>query len=167
MPLTELIRSVGTIAGAHGVGRIDVVENRLVGIKSREIYEAPSAVVLHNAHRELEALVTSRDLNRLKRELSVRYADLVYNGLWFTPTREAIDAFVASVQSRVTGTVRLKLFKGNLTVVGRSSLYALYEHSLATYDAGDQFDHSAAEGFIKIWGLPVEIAARRNVRAAV
>jgi argininosuccinate synthase len=165
MPLTELIRSVATIAGSHGVGRIDVVENRLVGIKSREIYEAPAAVALHAAHRELEGLVVSRDLNRLKRELSVRYADLVYNGLWFTPIREAIDAFVASVQTRVTGTVRLKLFKGSLIVVGRTSPYALYEHALATYDAGDRFDHSAAEGFIKIWGLPIETAARRAQRA--
>jgi argininosuccinate synthase len=164
MPLVELIHSVATIAGAHGVGRIDVVENRLVGIKSREIYEAPAAVALHAAHRELEALVVGRDLHRLKGELSVRYADLVYNGLWFTPTREAIDAFVAAVQPRVTGTVRLKLFKGNLLVVGRTSPYALYEHSLATYDAGDAFDHSAAEGFIKIWGLPVETAARRAQR---
>jgi len=166
MPLTELIHSVGTIAGAHGVGRIDVVENRLVGIKSREVYEAPAAVALHAAHRELEALVVARDLHRLKRDLATRYADLVYNGLWFTPTREAIDAFVASVQTRVTGTVRLKLFKGNLLVVGRTSPFALYEHALATYDAGDQFDHTAAEGFIKIWGLPVEIAARRSPSAA-
>jgi argininosuccinate synthase len=165
MPLTELIRSVGTIAGVHGVGRIDVVENRLVGIKSREIYEAPAAVALHAAHRELEGLVVTRDLHRLKRDLAVRYADLVYNGLWFTPTREAIDAFVASVQTRVTGTVRVKLFKGSLLVVGRTSPCALYEHALATYDAGDQFDHTAAEGFIKIWGLPVEIAARRSVGA--
>jgi len=166
MPLTELIHSAGTIAGAHGVGRIDVVENRLVGIKSREIYEAPAAVALHAAHRDLEALVVARDLHRLKRDLATWYADLVYNGLWFTPTREAIDAFVASVQTRVTGTVRLKLFKGNLLVVGRTSPFALYEHALATYDAGDQFDHTAAEGFIKIWGLPVEIAARRSPRAA-
>ncbi len=166
MPLTELIAAVGTIAGSHGVGRIDVIENRLVGIKSREIYEAPAAVTLHAAHRELEALVVTRDLHRLKRELAVRYADLVYNGLWFTPTREAIDAFVGSVQARVTGTVRLKLFKGSLLVVGRTSPYALYEHALATYDAGDKFDQTAAEGFIKIWGLPVEIAARRATRAA-
>jgi argininosuccinate synthase len=165
MPLTELIRSVGTIAGAHGVGRIDVVENRLVGIKSREIYEAPAAVALHAAHRKLEGLVVTRDLHRLKRDLAVRYADLVYNGLWFTPTREAIDAFVASVQPRVTGTVRVKLFKGSLLVVGRTLPCALYEHALATHDAGDQFDHTAAEGFIKIWGLPVEIAARRSVGA--
>ena len=161
MPLVELIHSLETIAGSHGVGRIDMVENRLVGIKSREIYEAPAAVVLHMAHRELEMLVIPRDLERVKRDLARVYADLVYDGLWFTPTREAIDAFMAYVQPRVTGTIRLKLFKGDSHVVGRQSPYALYDHALATYDADDQFDHSAAEGFIKIFGLPVETAARK------
>jgi len=162
MPLTELIGSLETIAGAHGVGRIDMVENRLVGIKSREIYEAPAATVLHAAHRELEGLVIPKDLQRLKRRLAQEYADLVYNGLWFTPTREAIDAFVSNVQQRVTGTVRIKLFKADCHVVGRKSPFALYDQSLATYDEGDKFDHTAAEGFIKIWGLPVETAARRQ-----
>ena len=168
MPLTELIDSLETIAGVHGVGRIDMVENRLVGIKSREIYEAPAAVVLHSAHRELEGFVIARDLQRLKQRLSQEYADNIYNGLWFSPTREAIDAFVQNVQQRVTGTVRLKLFKGGCRVVGRKSPFGLYEHSLATYDDGDRFDHSAAEGFIKIWGLPVETAAKnaRRNRAA-
>lgn len=161
MGLVELISSLETIAGAHGVGRLDMVENRLVGIKSREIYEAPAAVALHTAHKELESLVIPRDLERLKHQLGVVYADLVYNGLWFTPTREAIDAFVAKVQERVTGVVRLKFFKGDCRVVGRKSPYALYEHALATYDAGDEFDHTAAEGFVKIWGLPVETAARK------
>jgi argininosuccinate synthase len=161
MPLVELIGSLETIAGVHGVGRIDMVENRLVGIKSREIYEAPAGVVLHSAHRELEGLVIPRDLQRLKSRLAQEYADIVYNGLWFAPTRDAIDAFVANVQQRVSGTVRLKLFKGDCRVVGRKSPFALYDQSLATYDAGDTFDHSAAEGFIKIWGLPVETAARR------
>ncbi|HJO38999.1 MAG: argininosuccinate synthase [Vicinamibacterales bacterium] len=161
MPLLELIHSVDTIAGSHGVGRIDMVENRLVGIKSREIYEAPAATVLHMAHRELEMMVIPRDLERLKRDLAGTYADLVYDGLWFTPTREAIDAFTAYVQTRVTGTIRLKLFKGDCRVVGRQSPFALYEHALATYDAEDQFDHTAAEGFIKIFGLPVETAARK------
>jgi argininosuccinate synthase len=165
MPLTELINSLDTIAGAHGVGRIDMVENRLVGIKSREIYEAPAATVLHTAHRELEALVLPKDLERLKDDLGRTYADLVYNGLWFTPTREAIDAFVGKVQERVTGTVRLKLYRGDCRVVGRKSDYALYDTSLATYDEGDTFDHSAAVGFIKIWGLPVETAARRGPNA--
>jgi argininosuccinate synthase len=163
MPPVELIGSLETIAGAHGVGRVDMVENRLVGIKSREIYEAPAAHVLHAAHKELEKLVIPRDLERLKHDMARLYADLVYNGLWFTPTREALDAFNAKIQERVTGTIRVKLFKGNCLVVGRRSPFALYEHSLATYDAGDLFDHSAAEGFIKIWGLPVETAARKKL----
>jgi argininosuccinate synthase len=166
MPLTELIGSLETIAGVHGVGRIDMVENRLVGIKSREIYEAPAGIVLHNAHRDLEGLVVPKDLQRLKQRLSQDYADIIYNGLWFSPTREAIDAFVANVQPKVTGTVRLKLFKGDCRVVGRKSPFALYDHGLATYDEGDKFDHTAAEGFIKIWGLPVETAAKNARRNA-
>ena len=161
MPLVDLVSSLGTIAGAHGAGRIDMVENRLVGIKSREIYEAPAAVVLHAAHKELQKLVTTKDLERLGRFVSQQYADIVYNGLWFTPTREALDAFVEKVQERVTGVVRLKLFKGDCRIVGRKSPYALYDHALATYDAGDTYDHTAAVGFIKIWGLPVETAARK------
>jgi argininosuccinate synthase len=161
MPLLDLIASLGTIAGAHGVGRIDMVENRLIGIKSREIYEAPAAVALHAAHKELQKLVTTKDLERICRFVSQQYADMIYNGLWFTPTREALDALVEKVQERVTGVVRLKLFKGDCRIVGRKSLYALYDQALATYDAGDQFDHTAAVGFIKIWGLPVETAARK------
>ena len=120
-------------------------------------------MVLHQAHRELESLVIPRDLERLKASLSPVYADLVYNGLWFTPTRQAIDALVADVQRYVTGSVRLKLFKGKSQVVGRESANALYKEALATYDEGDQFDHSAAEGFIKIWGLPVEMAAEKSL----
>ncbi len=166
MALVELIESLETIAGAHGVGRIDMIENRLMGIKSREIYEAPAAVVLHAAHRELEKLVIARDLERIKQDMGRVYADAVYNGLWFSPTREAIDAFVAAIQPRVTGTVRLKLFKGDCRVVGRRSEYALYDRDLATYDAGDRFDHAAAEGFIKIWGLPTETAARKHANRA-
>jgi argininosuccinate synthase len=166
MNLVELIESLSTIAGGHGVGRIDMVENRLVGIKSREIYEAPAAVVLHAAHKELETFVSPRDLERLTRELAVKYADLVYNGLWFTPMREALDAFTARVQVNVTGSVRVRLFKGMCTVVGRKSPYALYDHGLATYDAGDLFDHTAAEGFIKIFGLPLETAARKAGQGA-
>lgn len=160
MGLIELIESLETIAGAHGVGRIDMIENRLMGIKSREIYEAPAAVVLHAAHSELEKFVIARDLERIKQEMGRVYADLVYNGLWFSQTREAIDAFVAAIQPRVTGTVRMKLFKGDCRVVGRRSDYSLYDRELATYDSGDRFDHSAAEGFIKLWGLPTETAAR-------
>jgi argininosuccinate synthase len=123
MPLLELIESLEIIAGAHGVGRIDVVENRLAGIKAREIYEAPAAVVLHTAHKELEKLVIPRELERVKHDLSRIYADLVYSGLWFSHTRQTIDAFVAAVQPRVTGSVRLKLFKGDCRIVGRKSPY--------------------------------------------
>ncbi len=175
MSLVELIGSLETIAGVHGVGRIDMVENRVVGIKSRpstdargalsrvggrEIYEAPAALVLHTAHREIEGLVVPKDLQRLKQRLSQEYADLVYNGLWFSPTRSAIDAFVQNIQQRVTGTIRLKLFKGDCRVVGRKSPFALYDQGPATYDEGNTFDQTASEGFIKIWGLPVETAAR-------
>ena len=166
MRLVELINSLETIAGVHGVGRIDMVENRLVGIKSREIYEAPAAILLHHAHRELEGLVITKDLQRLKQRLSQEYADIVYNGLWFSPTRSAIDAFVQNIQQRVTGTIRLKLYKGDCRVVGRKSGFSLYDHALATYDEGDTFDHAAAEGFIKIWGLPLETAAHNARRAA-
>jgi argininosuccinate synthase len=127
MALVELIQSLETIAGEHGVGRVDMVENRLVGMKSREIYEAPAAVVLHAAHKDLQAFVTPRDLERLTAELGVKYADLTYNGLWYGPTREAIDALVAKVQEKVTGTIRMKLFKGGCHVVGRSSPHALYD----------------------------------------
>ncbi len=162
MSLAELIGSLETIAGAHGVGRVDMVENRLVGIKSREIYEAPAAVALHAAHKELAKFVIPRDLERIAHDIARLYADLVYNGLWFTPTREALDAFVSKVQEHVTGTIRLKFFTGDCRVVGRKSAFALYDHGLATYDAGDTFDHRAAEGFIKIWGLPVETVARKK-----
>jgi argininosuccinate synthase len=166
MSLVELIGSLETIAGVHGVGRIDMVENRVVGIKSREIYEAPAALLLHAAHREMEGLVTPKDLQRLKQRLSQEYADIVYNGLWFSQTRTAIDAFMQSIQQKVSGTIRLKLFKGDCRVVGRKSPFALYDQGLATYEEGNTFDHTAAEGFIKIWGLPVETAAKSARRQA-
>ncbi len=166
MSLVELIGSLETIAGVHGVGRIDMVENRVVGIKSREIYEAPAALLLHTAHREIEGLVTPKDLQRLKQRLSQEYADIVYNGLWFSATRTAIDAFMQSIQKKVSGTIRLKLFKGDCRVVGRKSPFALYDQGLATYEEGNTFDHTAAEGFIKIWGLPVETAAKSARRQA-
>ena len=131
MSLAELISSLQTIAGVHGIGRIDMLENRLGGTKSREIYEAPAAVLLHAAHAELQTYVTPRDLARLAADLGVKYADLVYNGHWYTPTREAIDALVARVQERVTGAIRIKLFKGNFHVVGRKSRFALYDQDVA------------------------------------
>ncbi|MFC1970902.1 argininosuccinate synthase [Chloroflexota bacterium] len=150
----DLIQHVNDIAGRHGVGRIDQVEDRVVGIKSREVYEAPAAVVLLQAHGALEALTLSREQLRFKQIVAIEYADLVYNGLWCTSFRENLAAFIESSQRFVTGTVRLKLFKGSCNVVGRKSPYSLYRHDLATYDEGDIFDHSTAVGFIHLWGLP-------------
>ncbi len=151
-----LIRKVNKLAGTCAVGRIDTVENRLVGIKSREIYEAPAAVVLHLAHRELESLVLDKETSRFKKIVADKYARLVYSGLWHSALRVALDKFVEATQKNVSGTVKLKLHKGNCTCVGRTSPYSLYKKELATYEKGDKFDKSAAEGFIKIWGLPYQ-----------
>jgi len=148
-----LIEQLNELAGKHGVGRIDHIENRVVGIKSREVYEAPAAVVLLQAHRALEAMTLTRDQLRFKETVATKYADLIYDGLWFTALQEDLAAYVRSSQRFVTGTVRLKLYKGSSVVAGRKSPHSLYSHSLATYDKGDLFDHSAAAGFIKIWGL--------------
>ncbi|MFW6150579.1 MAG: argininosuccinate synthase, partial [Chloroflexota bacterium] len=159
LELVPLIQQLHHLAGLHGIGRIDHVENRLVGIKSREVYEAPAAVVLLKAHRALEDLVLSRAQLRFKAHVAREYADLVYNGLWFSGLRQDLAAYVASTQRFVTGTVRLKLSKGNCQVVGRKSPYSLYNFALATYDRGDAFDQSDAPGFIHIWGLPVRTQA--------
>ncbi len=156
----SLIRRLNELAGQHGVGRIDHVENRLVGIKSREIYEAPAAVVLLQGHQALEAVTLARDQLRFKQKVAQEYADLVYNGLWFTSLHQDLAAYVQNSQRFVTGTVRLKLFKGSCQVVGRKSPSSLYDFSLATYDKGDEFDQSAAPGFIHIWGLPVRTQAQ-------
>jgi len=155
-----LVQKVHNLASQHGVGRIDHVENRLVGIKSREVYEAPAAVVLLKAHQALEDLVLAKEQLRFKARVSAEYADLIYNGLWFTGMRQDLAAYVESTQRYVTGTVRVKLFKGNCQVVGRKSPYSLYDYSLATYDKADAFDQSASPGFIHIWGLPVRTQAR-------
>jgi len=156
----SLIRRLNELAGEHGVGRIDHLENRLVGIKSREIYEAPAATVLHEAHRALEGMTLSKDQLRLKAKLAAEYADLIYNGLWFTSLHQDLAAYVQSSQRHVSGTVRVKLLKGSCSVVGRKSPKSLYSFGLATYDKGDQFDQSASPGFIQIWGLPVKIQAQ-------
>ena len=156
----DLIQYLNDLAGGHGVGRIDHIENRLVGIKSREIYEAPAAVLLHTAHKALEAMTLSKDQTRLKAKIAQEYADMVYNGLWFTRHRIDLDAYVESTQGYVSGEVQVKLFKGKCTVVGRKSPNALYKHDLATYDRGDTFDHRASEGFISIYGLPVRTQAQ-------
>jgi len=148
-----LIDELNRVGGVHGVGRIDHVENRLVGIKSREVYEAPAAVILHEAHREIETLTLSKEALRFKTQISQTYADLIYNGLWFSALHQDLMGFVAANQQYVSGTVRMKLFKGRCWAAGRKSEFSLYRHELATYEAGDQYDASAAQGFIKIHGL--------------
>jgi argininosuccinate synthase len=156
----KLIEEVTRLAGSHGVGRIDHIEDRLVGIKSREIYEAPAATVLFAAHKALEAMTLSREQLRFKHTVAEEYASLIYNGLWFSSFHQDLMRYVQSTQRYVTGTVRVKLFKGKCTVVGRKSPYSLYQHKLATYDVGDQFDQSAAPGFIQIYGLPVRVQSQ-------
>jgi argininosuccinate synthase len=160
VPLIERLNKLG---GAHGVGRIDHVENRLVGIKSRELYEAPAAVILHDAHRELESLCLSRQAARFKTLVAQEYADIIYNGLWFSAFHQDLFAFVASNQRFVSGQVRVKLFKGKATVVGRKSEHSLYSKKLATYETGDQFDHEAAKGFIRLWGLGQQTQAQQQL----
>ena len=150
----DLITHLNALAGRHGVGRIDHVENRLVGIKSREVYESPAAVTLHAAHRALETMTLSREQARFKERVAQEYADLVYNGLWFTAHRRDLDAYVASTQRYVTGEVRMRLHKGDCVVAGRRAANPLYHYGLATYDRADEFDHTAAKGFIELFGLP-------------
>ncbi|MEE9451548.1 MAG: argininosuccinate synthase [Gammaproteobacteria bacterium] len=162
--LSELILDLNKIAGQHGVGRLDLIENRLVGIKSREIYEAPAAITLIAAHRALESLTLTRELAHFKPLLEQRFAHLIYEGMWHSPLRVAIAAFLKSSQKTVTGSVRLKLHKGQAIVVGRRSERSLYQFKLATYDPSDQFDHSAAEGFIKLWGLPLQVNYQVNAK---
>ena len=152
-----LVSQLNAIAGKHGVGRIDMIENRVVGIKSREIYETPALLVLIQAHRDLESLTLTADVTQYKRGIEQTYSQLIYQGLWYSPLKQALDAFIAQTQERVTGTVRLKLFKGNAMIVGRQSDNSIYTPDLATYGADDQFDHKAAEGFIYIWGLPTRV----------
>jgi len=155
-----LIQRLNEMAGKHGVGRVDHVESRLVGIKSREIYEAPAATVLLKAHQAMEAMTLSHQQLRFNEKVSNEYADIIYNGLWFTALRRDMAAYVDRAQKHVTGTVRVKLFKGNCTVVGRKSPVSLYDYSLATYDKGDVFDQGAALGFIHLWGLPAKVQAK-------
>ena len=153
-PLGPLIRKLNRWGAQHGVGRTDLMEDRLVGIKSREVYEAPAATILHAAHRELEQLTLDRETLIFKEGVAQRYARMIYDGLWFTPLRQALDAFVEQSQQRVSGTVRIKLFKGNCVPVGRRSAFSRYQRNLATYAGKDRFDQRAAAGFITLWGLP-------------
>jgi argininosuccinate synthase len=158
-----LIGRLNELGGRHGVGRIDHVENRLVGIKSRELYEAPAAIILHEAHRELETLVLSKQAQRFKTLVSQEYADIIYNGLWFSALHQDLFHFVVSNQRYVSGLVRVKLFKGKATAVGRKSEFSLYSKRLATYDKGDLFDHEAAKGFIRLWGLSQQTQAQQQL----
>ncbi len=158
----EIIHHLNDLGGANGIGRIDLIENRLVGIKSREVYEAPAAVILHFAHRELERLVLDKPTMRYKELVAQEYADLIYNGLWFSPLRNSFDAFINEVQKNVTGIVKVKLYKGTITIAGRKSPHSLYDVKLATYTKDDIFNHDASEGFINIYGLPVKTYYRVN-----
>ena len=165
-PVTMLqaIEELNRRAGAQGVGRLDMVEDRLVGIKSREVYEVPGAQVLISAHQEMEALTVERDLARFKRTVEQRWAELVYEGLWYSPLKRALDEFMLSSQQHVTGDIRLVLSHGTCTVTGRRSAASLYDFDLATYDAGDTFDQSLAKGFVELWGMPSKLAAARDIR---
>jgi argininosuccinate synthase len=162
LPLADLIARLNRLAGAYGIGRIDMIENRAVGIKSREVYEAPGAVVLIAAHAALEDVVLTKDEARLKRPLEQRWTELVYEGLWFSPAREAIDAFVDSTQRLVTGEVRMELRPNAAVVTGRRSPYLLYAPELASYGTGETFPHEASEGFIRISSLETELHAARS-----
>ncbi|MEB6548326.1 argininosuccinate synthase [Heyndrickxia sporothermodurans] len=157
MNLVDLIETLNELAGKHGIGRIDHIENRLVGIKSREVYENPAALLLINAHKELEFLTLPREVTQFKSTVEQQLAKIIYEGLWYSPLKPAIDAFIEETQKTVTGKVRVKLFKGTHVVTGRQSPYSLYNEELATYSKGDAFDHNAAVGFIKLWGLPTKV----------
>ena len=159
-----IIEKLNALAGKHGVGRIDVVEDRLVGIKSREVYEAPGAIALIEAHEALEALTLERDLGRFKRGVEAEWSNLVYDGLWFSGLKRSLDVFIDDTQKYVSGEIRLKLQGGRATVTGQKSEQSLYDFSLATYDTGDTFDQSLSKGFIEIWSLPSKISARRDLR---
>jgi argininosuccinate synthase len=152
-------------AGAHGVGRIDMIEDRVIGVKSREVYECPGSLTLITAHKALERLVLTRDEHRFKAGLDQKYAELIYDGLWPSPLRTALDAFNAALAKRMTGSVRIRFHQGTATVVGSRSAFALYDPHLATYGEGDRFRHDAAGGFIELWGLPLEIGARAKRQA--
>ncbi|MEX3745896.1 MULTISPECIES: argininosuccinate synthase [Lysinibacillus] len=162
MKLADLIQELNAVAGAHGVGRIDHVENRLVGIKSREVYEIPGAKVLLTAHKELEDLTLVKELAHFKPVIEKKLSELIYDGLWFSPLRDALEAFLAESQKFVNGTVRVKLYKGHAIVEGRKSPNSLYNEKLATYSKEDQFNHASAVGFIELWGLPTVVNSSVN-----
>lgn len=162
MPLVELIETIDGLAGTHGFGRVDMMENRLVGIKSREVYETPGALALIQAHKEIEDMTLPRELIHFKRPMEQKFAVMTYNGGWFDPLMDALRAFMAETQKRVNGTVRLKFYKGSCVVAGRKSDDSLYDFGLATYGGDDAFSHDAAKGFCELWGLPLEVWAKKG-----
>ena len=166
MKFSDMIQELNVIAGENGIGRIDHIENRLVGIKSREVYETPAAAVLLKAHKELEDLTLERDLAHFKPYIEKELSDTIYNGLWFSPLMDSLLAFLHESQKTVNGTVKLKLFKGTVWVQGRKSPNSLYDKDLATYTSADSFDQEAAQGFIKLWGLPTQVSAQVSAKAA-
>ncbi len=161
MKVADIIRTLNAIGGKHGIGIVDIVENRVVGMKSRGVYETPGGTILMEAHQQLEELVLDRDTIALKKDLGNKLAGIVYEGKWFTPIREAISAFTTSIQQVVTGEVKLRLYKGNIIKNGTTSPYSLYSESLASFTTGDMYDHHDAEGFITLWGLPLKVRAMR------
>ena len=161
MKVADIIRKLNAIGGKHGIGIVDIVENRVVGMKSRGVYETPGGTILMEAHQQLEELVLDRDTIALKKDLGNKMAGIVYEGKWFTPIREAITAFTTSTQQYVTGEVKLRLYKGNIIKNGTTSPYSLYSESLASFTTGDMYDHHDAEGFITLWGLPLKVRAMR------
>ncbi|MDO9556584.1 MAG: argininosuccinate synthase [Coriobacteriia bacterium] len=162
MSFQAIIERMNDMAGRHGFGRIDMIENRLIGVKSREIYEVPGALTLITAHKAIEDLCLEREVLHYKLGVEQKWAELIYNGMWFSPLKEALDGFIETTQQLVTGDVRLRFFKGSCVTVGRRSPYSLYDYNLATYDEADSFDHKAAKGFIDLHGLPTKVWARQR-----
>lgn len=165
MKVSEIITMLNELGGKHGIGIVDIVENRVVGMKSRGVYETPGGTILMEAHQQLEELILDKDTTAIKKQISTMYADLVYSGKWFTPAREALQAFIASTQQYVTGTAKMKLYKGNITKLGTTSPYSLYSESLASFTTGDMYDHHDADGFITLYGLSTWVRAMKLMEA--
>ena len=165
MKVSDIIRTLNELGGKHGIGIVDIVENRVVGMKSRGVYETPGGTILYEAHQQLEELILDRDTFREKEEMGNKLAQLVYEGKWFTPLREAIQAFIVSTQKYVTGEIKCKLYKGNIIKAGTSSPYSLYNESIASFTTGDLYDHHDAEGFINLFGLSCKVRAMKMQEA--
>ena len=161
MKVSDIIRKLNELGGKHGIGIVDIVENRVVGMKSRGVYETPGGTILMEAHQQLEELILDKDTTIAKRQISVQYSDMVYSGKWFTPLREALQAFIESTQQYVTGTAKMKLYKGNIIKLGTTSPYSLYNEALASFTTGDLYDHHDADGFITLYGLTSKVRAMK------